>query len=198
VGYGVVQIAEEGGLETGPLAVASEAEAVERRLTLVRSPGALPRHPRAPLYWTVIGVCGVGLAAGLIALILVSESWVPRPAPASEEPWLHPLGHPVNMLARAPVLPAQPVQPHPPQPFIEVQIPDVPPDPAPAPAPIQAPAVAQDQARLADDRPAERETFGTSVGFVRNPQEATRLAAAEHKLTFLLHVSGNFEDNCFT
>ncbi len=46
--------------------------------------------------------------------------------------------------------------------------------------------------------PGGRETFGTSVEFVRNTQEAGRLAAAEHKLAFHLHVSGNFEDRAFT
>jgi hypothetical protein len=39
-----------------------------------------------------------------------------------------------------------------------------------------------------------RETFGTAVGFVRSPAEAARVAAGEQKLTFLLHVSGNFDD----
>jgi hypothetical protein len=62
----------------------------------------------------------------------------------------------------------------------------------------------------ADDRPApipaagelcdatERQTFGTFVEFVRNPQEAERVAAREHRLTYLLHVSGNFEESRFT
>jgi hypothetical protein len=45
---------------------------------------------------------------------------------------------------------------------------------------------------------ADGETFGTAVQFVRNPQEAARIAGAEGKLTFLLHVSGNFEDARFT
>jgi len=48
------------------------------------------------------------------------------------------------------------------------------------------------------DRPEERETFGTTVAFVRNPAEAERLATAERKLAFLLHVSGNFEESGFT
>jgi len=43
-----------------------------------------------------------------------------------------------------------------------------------------------------------RETFGTSVQFVRNPQEAFRLARDERKLACLLHVAGNFEDSRFT
>jgi hypothetical protein len=44
----------------------------------------------------------------------------------------------------------------------------------------------------------ERENFGTTVEFARNPLEAARSAAAERKLTFVLHVSGNFEDARFT
>jgi len=47
-------------------------------------------------------------------------------------------------------------------------------------------------------RPAGRETFGTTVAFARNPREAARSAAEERKLTFLLHVSGNFEEARFT
>ena len=49
-------------------------------------------------------------------------------------------------------------------------------------------------------RPArpDREGFATAVEFVRNPQEAKRLAKTENKLTFILHLSGNFEDPGFT
>ncbi len=45
-----------------------------------------------------------------------------------------------------------------------------------------------------DSRSPARETFGSAVGFVRNPAEAARIAAQEQKLTFLLHVSGSFDD----
>jgi hypothetical protein len=38
----------------------------------------------------------------------------------------------------------------------------------------------------------------TRVAFVRSPAEAARLAAADRKLTFLLHVSGDFDDSEFT
>jgi hypothetical protein len=48
------------------------------------------------------------------------------------------------------------------------------------------------------NRPPERETFGTAVEFVPNPALAARVAEAEGKLTFLLHVSGNFEEARFT
>jgi hypothetical protein len=47
---------------------------------------------------------------------------------------------------------------------------------------------------LSEPRCAARETFGTAVGFVRNPLEAARIAAQEQKLLFLLHVSGSFDD----
>lgn len=48
------------------------------------------------------------------------------------------------------------------------------------------------------DGPAIRETFGTSVGFVRNPAAAARAAVQEQKLLCLLHVSGSFEEAKFT
>ena len=51
--------------------------------------------------------------------------------------------------------------------------------------------------RPAGARP-DRETFGTAVEFARNPLEAARAAGAERKLTFILHVSGNFEEARFT
>ena len=40
--------------------------------------------------------------------------------------------------------------------------------------------------------------YGTAIDFVLNPTEAARLAKAEDKLTLVLHVSGNFEDDAFT
>jgi len=49
----------------------------------------------------------------------------------------------------------------------------------------------------ADVRP-DRETFGTTVAFARNAMEASRLAGEQRKLTFVLHVSGNFEEARFT
>jgi hypothetical protein len=38
----------------------------------------------------------------------------------------------------------------------------------------------------------------TRVAFVCSPAEASSLAAANRKLTFLLHVSGDFDDSKFT
>ena len=62
-----------------------------------------------------------------------------------------------------------------------------------------APAAALGGLWLADrQEPDQRETFGTAVAFVRNAPEAGRIADKQHKLLFLLHVSGNFEDAGFT
>jgi len=40
--------------------------------------------------------------------------------------------------------------------------------------------------------------FGTTVEFADTPVEAAAKAKKEHKLVFVLHVSGNFEDPRFT
>jgi hypothetical protein len=83
---------------------------------------------------------------------------------------------------------------------LELRIPQA--DPLPAQDKDSAPrppaANNEDKPDPVCERPGDRETFGTAVVFVRNPAEAARRAGAEHKLTFLLHVSGNFEDNRFT
>jgi hypothetical protein len=80
-----------------------------------------------------------------------------------------------------------------------------------APAPVQAKPVALDgPVNLAGIAPNEeappaiackvapRDTFGTTIAFARNPMEANRAATHERKLTFHLHVSGNFEEERFT
>jgi hypothetical protein len=46
--------------------------------------------------------------------------------------------------------------------------------------------------------PPKAETYGTSVRFLGNPAQAAETALREGKLLFVLHVSGNFEDSCFT
>jgi hypothetical protein len=68
-------------------------------------------------------------------------------------------------------------------------------------APMQPmrPAGAKDDCAVCrPEAPARGETFGTTVSFARNPAEAFRGAEEEHKLTFVLHVSGNFEEARFT
>ncbi len=42
------------------------------------------------------------------------------------------------------------------------------------------------------------ETYGTQVLFLNNQESAADIARNEHKLMFVMHISGNFEDSCFT
>ena len=48
-----------------------------------------------------------------------------------------------------------------------------------------------------DDTPSWQK-YGTQVAFLSNPVDAARQATKEHKLLFVLHLSGNFEDQQFT
>jgi hypothetical protein len=51
-----------------------------------------------------------------------------------------------------------------------------------------------------DSIKAERggETYGTQVEFQSSPAKASKQAIQDHKLMFVLHISGNFEDAKFT
>ena len=42
------------------------------------------------------------------------------------------------------------------------------------------------------------ETYGTQVLFLNNREIAADTARREHKLLFVMHISGNFEESCFT
>ncbi len=61
---------------------------------------------------------------------------------------------------------------------------------APVPQCAKAPPVAEGS-------PAG-ETYGTQVLFLNNPAVAEEAAQRERKLLFVMHISGNFEDSCFT
>ena len=69
---------------------------------------------------------------------------------------------------------------------------------APAPREIDDPFDLANQAKPRQPARPDREAFATAVEFVRNAPEAARLAKQENKLTFILHLSGNFEDPGFT
>lgn len=47
-------------------------------------------------------------------------------------------------------------------------------------------------------KPPAGETYGTQVLFLNNREAAADMARREHKLLFVMHISGNFEDSCFT
>ncbi|HEY7157864.1 MAG TPA: hypothetical protein VH575_28155 [Gemmataceae bacterium] len=48
------------------------------------------------------------------------------------------------------------------------------------------------------EAPPTGETYGTQVLFLNNPAVAEETAMREKKLLFVMHISGNFEDSCFT
>jgi hypothetical protein len=75
---------------------------------------------------------------------------------------------------------------------------DLPADPL-APLP-QQPAKPAGVNAEPEPRKAEAgcQRFGTAVNFVDTPVEAFQQATKDKKLTFVLHVSGNFEDSKFT
>jgi hypothetical protein len=70
------------------------------------------------------------------------------------------------------------------------------PEPAAEEAPAPPPPAPQPPAQ-AEARPAGQ-TYGTRVSFLASPEEAMRVAQRERKLVFVLHISGNFEESCFT
>jgi hypothetical protein len=72
------------------------------------------------------------------------------------------------------------------------------PSPLAVPSPQRATLPDAPPCAAPEARQAEQETFGTFVRFVRNPKVAGRLAGKEGKLTLLIHVSGNFEEERFT
>lgn len=53
--------------------------------------------------------------------------------------------------------------------------------------------------QASDDKVPESQVLtGTSVAFVKHPPDAFKRAARENKLVFMIHLSGNFEDQGFT
>jgi hypothetical protein len=50
----------------------------------------------------------------------------------------------------------------------------------------------------ANEEMIEPRNYGTKLDLVDNPQAAARLALKQKKLLFVLHLSGNFEDDKFT
>jgi cell division protein FtsN len=199
VGYRVVEIADE------------QVPVTRNRLPDVRLPRASPPRRALPLV-----LFGIVAAAGLFIVALVIAVTVA--SLGSRAPVLH---SPSDQLAHKSAKASRPQQPvenanaparaamQPAQAQPEALAPAGPVALVSLLQQVVPPAEAQDLAeglglpanngcRAGRPADAERETFGTAVAFARNPRQAARLAAAEGKLTFLLHVSGNFEEARFT
>jgi hypothetical protein len=87
----------------------------------------------------------------------------------------------IDRLAQALILPSAP-----------------PPLPAPQPPPRQEPIEEPNRVQKQPPAPPPGETYGTQVRFLNNPETAADLARHDRKLLFVVHISGNFEDSCFT
>jgi hypothetical protein len=156
--------------------------------------------------WRPIGAALVVSALLIGALLLVVH---PRHAAADSVAAVEP---PVAADAPQPgvrdILPPElpPVMPVP----VSIAAPSPPPAPViappaspppPLPPPIDTPpprAVAAVTTVPPPAGPPVDHRYGTSVDFVDSPTEAAEQALKQKKLLFVLHISGNFEKDCFT
>jgi len=172
-GYRVVQVAEEHG-PGRPRALSPRSRAPQKRAEY-----------QYVLVWAGIVFGGLIVTGFVIAMTVALQT---RPGTPAAPAFVH---------VHEPTI----VRDDPPRQPPRVQIPAVEPAQAQEKDPLEAPPALAKEGCAANglgDRPGNRETFGTSVEFERNPEEAARSAAMERKLTFVLHVSGNFEENRFT
>jgi hypothetical protein len=206
VGYQVVQVAEE--------KVPVQPRAASTRARPSRKP---PLRKGAPMdLWVPIVVVGLVIVASVGAVAIVSATTptaLPPEKMAMADAPAGPVGMPPGPQVNLPGVPAA----QPPAGRRDICLAAGPEEMGPAgpaaavnlPKPAALPAGPKDRGQAfadvgACDRgkggnlPDGRETFGTAVAFARNPQQAAKDAGREDKLTFLLHVSGNFEDDRFT
>jgi hypothetical protein len=202
VGYQVVQVSEEKKLpvDGGPPKVKGRAarSPLGYRVNVVADED-IPLPPRPKLQWslkrnpprTKPALIWAPIVAGgfffLLPVIAIAVAMGNQSQP-----------HPP--FAQGPVFNPQPMPaPQPPEVVIPEALFKAPANPPAEERPeAPQPAPKKDQAEVIAKEGNACETFGTQVEFVRNPQVAARMAREESKLTFLLHVSGNFEDSRFT
>lgn len=67
-----------------------------------------------------------------------------------------------------------------------------------APPPLPPPPPREPEPAAEAAAPANGQTYGTNVVFRNNPAAAAESARRDNKLLFVMHISGNFEDSCFT
>jgi hypothetical protein len=156
-------------------------------------PQPIVDHSRPSLvHWPIV-VSAVAVSFSLVVCIL---AWIVT----------HPGKAPVGQLELERLIVVQTPTPAPPiiTPAInrverpDVLLPHVPPAPKPTPpVPVAGRVMETTPPPLPKARP-KGETYGTSVLFLSNPAEAAEVAKNENKLLFVLHVSGNFEESCFT
>ena len=176
-------------------------------------PSRTNEYPSTPgIHWSPI----VASASVSFALVVVVVAWIithpnkaPRPSepatvaivfpqiepPAPPAPRIAPVIAPTPAFHRAPareVIVAN-------LSALEEESPPLPPPPSPRPKPQPQPE-RQPQPPVVEAAPpqAAGESYGTQVLFLNNQSAAADLARRDRKLLFVMHISGNFEDSCFT
>jgi hypothetical protein len=167
----------------------------------VAHPTAAPHSRPRLIYWPAVALAAVPaalFAVGLTACVARLPARGAKPIEVAR----------VTLPDATPDDPPAPPTP-PAPPAADPAPPPAPPTPAPTPAadqPAEAPAAPApsifDASPVVDLTPAAPpktcETFGTSVEFAASPAEAAKTAKRDDKLLFLMHISGNFEDDAFT
>jgi hypothetical protein len=117
------------------------------------------------------------------------------PEPRKDEPRLEPDSKPEPLQPNKPAAKELLADPAPVMPVAVAAAPPVaPPDP---PAPRAEIPIADKPAACAECQ-KKAGSYGTSLEFAESPTEAAKLASKQSKLMFVVHISGNFEDDKFT
>jgi hypothetical protein len=183
------------------------------------APKPVPVRATPLVHWPIVALATVPCVF-FVGLIIALLAWLPAPRPTSTP-------RSSTVLAAATPAPATPAVVEVPDVNAEIKIPahhamaaiqDLPVFDVPA-APEQPGPAAQPRNDLVQKdivpMPPEKEEkpivpvkpekeekedgcFGTAVNFLPSPTEAFTAAKKEKRLTFILHVSGNFEDSGFT
>jgi hypothetical protein len=198
VGYRVTEVAAEDSAPR-PARRAARAPLVQPKSRQARA-SFLGKTPPLILW----GPCAAGGAAVLVAMLLIIAIRMSSPAPEAPARDAGPVVLPPVLAAARPDAPAKPDVPAKPDAARKADAEQpAPRKPAPAvpdgPVNLAGIVLALDEGALPGAGcKVPRDNFGTTVQFARNPGEANHMAAEARKLTFMLHVSGNFEEARFT
>jgi hypothetical protein len=160
-------------------------------------PGGEPSCIHWPAVFAAVSL-SFALVAGVFAWIATHPHKAALPPPSRRGNALSAPVPPPAPPPQASIFSAAPVSyPSPAKEVIANHIPWMEENPPPLPPPASR--------HLRDVSPTERpskpptgETYGTHVLFLNNREAAADVARREHKLLFVMHISGNFEDSCFT
>lgn len=195
-------------IPVGILVSVTESSSRKRAQRIIRRPrkpvSPVPRRSPLPWHEMLAGVSAVGLVLVVGVALWAGNSPPPAHVPAA-------IVAMERVIAPVAVVPAPPVVepadlaanvPEPePRPLLD-RLPSV-------PTPVAMPMPAQPETDLTPEPKLEpavppappkvcTRKLGTRIDFVAEPPEAFKRAKAENKLVFMIHLSGNFEDQEFT